>query len=320
MERLGLQARALIALLAFSWAAPIFGAAHLTGRGPVEAGFSVSALPSESRVPHPVRLREGRGRGLLVATWINGTGPFVFAVDTGAGTTLIRSEIARRSGLTAINGRRIQIGGLSNKRGISGQQVIINDLALGESNNRLPADHQAFIVPNLPSGIDGILDPTEAYEPFGYVIDMPNRQLVAFDTSLNRLKVGNEPAGGAVVRWVRESGGKRPFVRLGDNRLALIDTGSGFGLAIAQDFRMSGRNHKTRDTVRDLGGGAIESRRIEPTTVTIGSLVLRRVPTDILIGAHEDVPVLLGRDALYPFRITFDPASRLIEIAPSTEN
>jgi hypothetical protein len=105
---------------------------------------------------------------------------------------------------------------------------------------------------------------------------------------------------------------------LGDNRLALIDTGSGFGLAIAQD--LTRKNHKVRDTVRDLGGGAVASRRVEPTTVTIGSLVLRGVPTDILIGAHEDVPVLLGRDALYPFKITFDPASRLIEIAPSTKN
>jgi hypothetical protein len=50
--------------------------------------------------------------------------------------------------------------------------------------------------------------------------------------------------------------------------------------------------------------------------VSIGSLVLEKVPTDILIGAHEGAPVIIGRDALYPFRLTFDPASRLIEIAP----
>ncbi|HLE63846.1 MAG TPA: retropepsin-like aspartic protease [Pyrinomonadaceae bacterium] len=320
MDTLGLQARALIALLAITWAAPVFGAAHSTGRRPPKTGSPVSDLPSGSMVPRPVRLREGRGLGLLVHAWVNGTGPYVFAVDTGAGTTLIRSEIARQSGMTAVNSRRTRIGGLSNNKAVSGEQVIINSLALGQSNNLFPAGHEAFIVSELPSGIDGILDPTEAYEPFGYVIDMPNRQLLAFDTTANRLKVGSEPTGGAVVRWVRESGGKRPFVRLGDNRLALIDTGSGFGLVITEYSTVSRKNQRARATVRDLGGGAVTSRRVEPTTVTIGSLVLRRVPTDILIGAHEDVPVLLGRDALYPFRITFDPASRLIEIAPSTEN
>ena len=320
MDQPGLQARALIALLAFTWAAPIFGAAHSTGRTRAEAGFSLGGLPSGSIVPQPVRLREGRGLGLLVTAWVNGAGPYIFAVDTGAGATLIRSEIARRSGLMAGNGRRTQIGGLSSNRVVSAEQVIINSLALGQSNNLFPAGHHAFIVSELPSGIDGILDPTEAYEPFGYVIDMPNRELLAFDTTANRLKVGNEPAGGAIVRWVREGGGKRPFVRLGDNRLALIDTGSGFGLAITQESTASRKNHRARATVRDFGGGAVTSRRVEPTTVTIGSLVLRRVPTDILIGAHEDVPVLLGRDALYPFRITFDPSSRLIEIAPSQEN
>jgi hypothetical protein len=70
--------------------------------------------------------------------------------------------------------------------------------------------------------------------------------------------------------------------------------------------------------VRDLGGGVVESRRVAPATVSIGDLVLRGVPTDILTGVAGDTPVILGRDALYPFRITFDPTAKLIAIEPAT--
>lgn len=318
MVRPGLQARALIALLAFLWAAPLAGAAH-SARIFTELGSFLGPRSLRKATPRPVRLREGRGRGLLVDAWIDGNGPYVFAVDTGAGTTLIRPGVAARPG-SSVRGRRIEIGGISGNSATSTEQVIINNLALGDRENMLTSRIRALIVSNLPTGIDGILDPTEAYAPLGYVIDMPKRQLLAFDTSINRLNLGSEPAGGAVVRWVREPGGTRPFVRLGDNRLALIDTGSGLGLAVSQGSTASEWNRGGRGkAVRDLGGGTVGSKRVEPTTVTIGSLVLRRVPTDILIGAHEGVPVLLGRDALYPFRITFDPASRLIELVPSAE-
>lgn len=315
MERPGLKARALIAL-AFLWAAPLAGAAHSAVHMFAERG-SFSQRAVRKATPAPVRLREGRGRGLLVDAWIDGSGPFVFAVDTGAGRTLIRPGVAA-SGESSVRGP--QISGISSNRAISTEEVIINNLAVGDRHNMLASRIRALIVSNLPPGIDGILDPTEAYAPFGYVIDMPKRQLLAFDTSTNRLNLGSEPAGGAVVRWLREPGGTRPFVRLGDNRLALIDTGSGFGLAVSQGSGASAGNRGKGKAVRDLGGGTVESKRVEPTTVTIGSLVLRRVPTDIVIGAHEGVPVLLGRDALYPFRITFDPASRLIELVPSADN
>jgi len=243
----------------------------------------------------------------------------VFAVDTGAGATLIRSETLHRAGLTSSTGRKIAVGGLSTTT-ISGEHATVNSLALGEPTNLLPTPHRVIIVPSLPAGIDGILDPTDAYSPMGYVIDMPKRELQAFDPTTNHLQLGHGHEGGTVVRWLRESDGKRPFVRLGDNRLALIDTGSGFGLAVTYDAIVSGNHRAQVNPVKDLGGGAVQSRRVAPATVTIGSLALRNVPTDVVVGAHEDAPVILGRDALGPFRITFDPVRRLIEIAPSAQN
>jgi hypothetical protein len=219
--------------------------------------------------------------------------------------------------LRSVPGRKTAIGGLGGTIEVSGQAAVLDNLSLGQPDNLIPSRQRALVVPTLPAGLDGILDPTETYAPLGYVVDLPNQQLRAFDSTSSRLQLGNEPPGGTIVRWVREGSSSRPFVRLGDNRLALIDTGSGVGIGLTYDAIVSANKRKPQTrTVRDLSGGAIQSRRVAPSTVSIGSLVLEKVPTDILIGAHEGAPVIIGRDALYPFRLTFDPASRLIEIAP----
>ena len=158
-----------------------------------------------------------------------------------------------------------------------------------------------------------MLDPTDVFRPYGYSVDLPNNELRVFDTAAYRLRVTDVPRDGAVVRWVREAGSDRPFVRLSDGRLALLDTGSALGLALHQAGRASGRENVTHD----LGGGSFQSQRIEPQTVSIGALVLNRVPTDLLTGVAPGTPIILGRGALFPFKITFDPASKLIAFEPT---
>jgi len=159
------------------------------------------------------------------------------------------------------------------------------------------------------------MDPTDLFGTLAFSIDLPNRQLLAFDPRSNGLELTHPPKDGAIVRWIRTPGSNRPFVKLGDGRLALIDTGSGFGLAVT-DPGANGRNHSNR-AVTDLGGGAVQSRAVAPTTVSIGALVLRSVPTDLLTGVPSDTPLLIGRRALYPFKITFEPSSRLIIFEPT---
>ena len=53
--------------------------------------------------------------------------------------------------------------------------------------------------------------------------------------------------------------------------------------------------------------------------MSIGTLVLNKVPTDVLTGVAPGTPIILGRGALFPFKITFDPASRLIAFEPTEE-
>jgi hypothetical protein len=287
-----------------AWAVPISGIAHQRVQRPEVQRMSAPVAP--------IRLRD-ESSGLLASGWINGAGPFVFAVDTGAGVSLIRRSVAESARLQVTKSRRPLVGGLSTSPISSDQETRVSGLALGRRDNHVPGSFPAAIVANLPGSIDGVLDPTEVFKPFGYSVDLPNRELQVFDTATYRLRLNDVPRDGAVVRWVREAGSERPFVRLGDGRLALIDTGSGFGLALNE----VGNHRGSGNTIHDLGGGTVQSRRVAPHNVSIGALVLNNVPTDVLTGVAPGTPIILGRRALFPFRITFDPASRLISFEPT---
>jgi hypothetical protein len=275
----------------------------------------------------PVRFRTSKDRGLLVNTWINGRGPYVFALDTGAGMNIIAQRVVNEIRVTTKSAPVTIVGGLTNAQTTSNREAVLGQLALGEQSNRFPTPQTALIVSSLGAGIDGILDPTSIFAPHGFSIDLPNERVAAIDTTIGGLERGHVAGEGAVVPWLRSGSGARPFVRLGDGRLALVDTGSGFGLAINErDAIIVGTRNGNRTKLdgrldtRDIAGGTVKSRRVEPTTISIGALVLRRVPTDILFGVHDDAPVILGRDVLYPFKITFDPRRRLIEFVTAPKN
>jgi hypothetical protein len=262
----------------------------------------------------PVRLKDERERGLLAQGWVNGAGPFIFVIDTGAGVSLISRNVVEQARLQVTRSRRTLVGGLSTAPIASDQETRVSGLALGQRGNNVPGSFAAAVVTSMPGSIDGVLDPTEVFQPYGYSVDIPNQELRVFDTATQRLRVTDVPKDGAVVRWVREAGSERPFVRLGDGRLALIDTGSTLGFALNEPGRATGSNHIT---THDLGGGSVQSRRVAPQTVNIGPLVLNKVPTDVLTGVAPGTPLILGRGALFPFKITFDPASRLIAFEPT---
>lgn len=311
---------ALCALAAMVWAVPNAGAAHFYAE-PI-----ARAVAQEVRIvasmPLPARFRLRKETGLLIRIWLNGSGPYIFAIDTGAGLNVITERAASESRLPIRSVRPTLMGGLSAARTSSNREAVINRMALGDPGNTVPLQKTALIVSSLAPGIDGILDPTDTYSPYGYSIDISNERIQAVDTIESRPAGRQRIEDGAVVPWLRVGEGNRPFVRLGDGRVALVDTGSGFGLAVSErNAVIIGSNRGTRNTegVRDIGGGTIFSRRVSPSTISIGELVLRGIPTDILSRVDDDAPVILGRDALYPFKITFDPRRRLIEFVTSVE-
>ena len=294
--KLSIALSTLIAVL-LGWAAPSIGAAL--------------PFPTDSRF----NLRDGHGRGLLIDVWVDQSGPFAFAIDSGAGVSIASQRVIDSSHTQVRTSGRTLLGGLSTSPITSNHQATLRRFSLGQPNGDSTNNTLTVAVTSsLPNGVDGILDPADI-SPNGYAIDLPNRQLTLFDANHPKLRAADQPEGGAVVRWIRQSGDDRPYVRLADGRLALIDTGSNLGLAVRDP---GGRNHeRTSMTVKDLGGGKLEVHRVAPTTVSIGEMELRNIPTDVISGAPVGTPVILGRDALSPFRITFDPIARLIEIVPS---
>src|ERR1044072_3185800 len=232
-------------------------------------------------------------------------------IDAGAGVSLIRRSVVDQARLSVAKSRRSLVGGFSTSPISFDQESRVSGLALGRAGNNVAGSFTAAVVNSLPGGIDGVLDPTDVFRPYGYSVDLPRNELRVFDTAAYRLRVSEVPKDGAVVRWVREAGSDRPLVRLSYGRLVLLDTGSALALAVNQGGRSSGSN-----IPHDLGGGTFQSRRIEPQTVSIGPLVLNKVPTDLLTGVAPGTPIILGRGALFPFKITFDPASRLIAFEP----
>jgi predicted aspartyl protease len=312
-----------------TWAVPLVGAAHLyavreTGREALNSANErdsrgAEALPARS-LPFAARFRLVEGRGLLVNAWINGAGPFKLAIDTGAGATVLSEQVAQAAHVGYATGRRTTIGGLSGQGTGMGREARLSSLAIGDKNNFLPAQASVVVTNSLPPGVDGLLDPTESYWPLGYTIDFPQATISAFDPRATPLRVTDAPAGGAVVPWLFVGAARRPFVSLDNGRRALVDTGSSFGLALgemeAQSMGIIPRSSGRASEVRDLGGGRVSSHRIAPVTVRIGSMSLRNVPTDLLYGAEAGAPIILGRDALSPFSLTFDPLNRLISIEP----
>jgi Aspartyl protease len=300
------------ALVAMLWAVSSAGTAPFI--------VSAAAQRPVDVAPRPARLSVERERGLLLDVWLNGKGPYVFAVDTGAGGNLITQRVVSDSQLTTNQVPFTRISGLTAASTSSTREAIMPRIALGDPGNHLSSQKTALVVATLPNGVDGILDPTDVYAPFGYSIDMPNRSIEAVNVTGNLSPRSRPNVEGATVPWLRSGNSDRPFVKLGDGRLALVDTGSRFGLAVnSRDAVIVGPRgtRSPNQGTQDISGGNVNSRRVAPTTVSIGELVLRGVPTDILFGIEDDAPVILGRDVLYPFKITFDPRKRLIEFATS---
>src|SRR5713101_1051707 len=101
--------------------------------------IALPALPTEARaIPRVAMFREVPGRGLLVKTWVNGIGPFSFAIDTGAGATLLSPRVASESQVRVKSGRDTSIAGLSGVP-VSAQDATIRTLSIGDSENYLPA-------------------------------------------------------------------------------------------------------------------------------------------------------------------------------------
>src|SRR5260370_4585612 len=110
-------------------------------------------------VLYPVGFREVAGLGLLIRAWVNGAGPFSFAIDTGAGATLLSQGVADEARVKIKSGRATSIAGLSGNA-VGAREVSVDSLAIGASENYLPAKGTVIVTRGLPRQLDACFDPT----------------------------------------------------------------------------------------------------------------------------------------------------------------
>src|SRR5713101_1226150 len=131
---------AVFLTLATGGRAVLFGAALFRGREPLNGRMT----EARSSMPNPVSFRDVSGRGLLIRTWINSQGPFTFAIDTGAGATLLSQRVAEEAGANVTSGRTISVAGLSGAPSTA-RQVSIESLAIGDRENYLPGKGEVMV-------------------------------------------------------------------------------------------------------------------------------------------------------------------------------
>src|SRR2546430_10136694 len=124
---------AVFLTLATGGRAVLFGAALFGAYGPSERRM----IEAKVSLPHPAAFREASGRGLLIRTWINSQGPFTFAIDTGAGTTLLSQRVADEAGINVSGGRTISVAGINSARS-AGRPGSIHTLDLRDPGNCVP--------------------------------------------------------------------------------------------------------------------------------------------------------------------------------------
>jgi len=154
----------------------------------------------------PVRLKDERERGLLAQGWVNGAGPFVFVIDTGAGVSLINRNIVEQARLQVTRSRRTLVGGFSTAPIASDQETRVSGLALGQRGQGEPlSSEDTALLLAVGSHVATALDNGRLY-----------RQLQLKASELQRLQQFNEnivesldnglvveDLNGRVIRWNR---------------------------------------------------------------------------------------------------------------------
>jgi hypothetical protein len=262
--------------------------------------------PDASAVEVPMLLR---GSMPAVEVMVNGQGPFVFAIDTGAmGMARADSSLVERLGLPTV-GRMRAGDGSGTSRSID--VVRLDSIAFGGvrfNNVRAPSrDYKAS--PRL-SGVDGILG-FNLFSEYLLTLDYAGKRV--------RLERGQlpEPDGAEVLGYEMVTG--VPTVELGVGGLKLrghIDTGNSIAAFILPGSLMTKLNLASPPVA--AGAGTTVSSRVE--------LKAARLKDSIRLGRFEFAeprvvfPALtddanIGSDAFRDFTVTFDQKNRRLRLS-----
>lgn len=272
---------------------------RLTGALAAAALAPAAALGRQAS-PDPLRYLD-KARRLTVAAMVNGQGPFDFMVDTGANSSVIAVELADRLGLA--RGRRSEMHGIAGAQSVD--TVMVESLAVGR---RVRQRIVLSVLPRETLDVDGILG-----------LEWLGRASLLLDFKRRRMTVGEglpvpDPTTFTVKARLQKSGLTLIDAFMPSRRIiAFVDTGSTTtvgNLAFFAEAQSKGAivGPVTDTELRSVTGQVLPGRRVTMSSLTLGKVILRRIPMVIgpihtfdFWGMHDEPAVLIGSDILQHF-------------------
>ncbi len=267
-----------------------------------------SATVPEEPVVLPMKMR---GSQPGVEVWVNGEGPFFFAIDTGGqGAARVDSSLVEKLGLEAVG--EVTGGDPSGRAGVSMPVVEVESLAVGDAVfEKVPALSRNYNAHGRSiARIDGILG-YHLFSEHVLTLDYANQEV--------RIERGpfEAPEGAQLVELTNEPDGV-PMVRAEIAGLAIeslwIDTGKMGGLMLPpalieklpllEEPKVVGRG-------RSITGEFEYKRAKAEGTFTLGDF---RIENPSVESAEIMQFAILGSAALAKQVVTLDPARRMLWI------
>jgi len=229
---------------------------------------------------------------MTVEVYVNGQGPFAFAIDTGADRTVISESLAKRLGL--VGDRQAQL------HGIAGVDIVATTrLASLRVGSKQIADIRAPILPDAALGASGLLG-IDAVAGQRVTMDFVDKQMTVRPTAY-REPSDRDPD--TITITAKRRFGQLVLVNAsvnGQRVYAIIDSGSQVTIGNPKLRRMLARREKGDEVSTELI--SVTGRRI---SADYGMLPRMKIG-EVILG---DIPILYA-DA-HPFkryRLTNKPA------------
>lgn len=261
----------------------------------------------------------------IVEVWINGKGPFDFAVDSGATWMVLSPQLANQLSLRPTGFRNVSGGGPKSMRAPS---VTLDSLRVG----RLAVKQmEAYVVPLPPAlfspprrkrHIVGLLGET-LFHRYVTVIDYETSELAFFDRATYA-----PPQHAVALPMTLVFGGVVPAVTVSvdaQSGVFVLDTGSGawpiatatFAKAALDQRYPAGKSEEAQGA-----GGSYSLRTICVTRFALGEQAFARVPmyvetSTLGLSSEGDFQGNLGYQVLRHFAVTLDFDNATVYLTPN---
>ena len=294
-----------LSILALS--APVASAAQAHDH---DQALEAKARPKQTTVAQPVEVEMKTAFGRPeIEVMIDGKGPFKFLVDSGAGSTVINSDLAEELGLEVVGATAI--GDPINPEAIKANIVAVPSLEIGgakfEDFQAASWNHQDLLKgkgDDLPRGVIGFPTFADVLLTFDYV-----------DGKL-RIASGELPKadGKTVLAYEAPMGIPELTLKIGGVDVAShLDTGSGGFLSVPKRYQ---DQLKFKGPLEEVGRArTVNTEMILKGAELDGNAAIGRfVYEKPFVIVSDELPMgNLGSRALAPFAITFDQHAKSVQ-------